>query len=238
MPCKTACCGLATLVAGATFAMSSPPENVPWIGHEPRFAFDKAEFSSPWKMQQAWRPKPERGFRAGKVRMAWDSGALWVIADLPDREVFSASTAHGQKLWMLGDVFEIFVQREGTTRYLELHVSPNNHRLHLRWSEAGFKRMNSGTAALDEFAADPAGFDSQTRKLPGRRGWQVVVRIPARLLPGGRTLRPDDLLRVSYSRYDADQNGKNTILSSTSPHAKASYHRRDEWRVVRLRAAP
>jgi hypothetical protein len=185
-------------------------------------------------MQQAWRPTPERGFLAGIVRMGWDPGGLWVMADLPDRKVWSTSTDHGQKLWMLGDVFEIFLQREGSSRYLELHVSPNNHRLHIRWSTAGFEKMKAGQGKLSDFTADPQAFASTVTRLPGGHGWRVLARVPSTVIPGGRPLQEGDLFRLSFSRYNAAPDREKPILSSTSPHAVASYHRRHEWRLARL----
>lgn len=169
--------------------------------------------------------------------MAWEPRGLRVVADLPDREVFSESSSHGQKLWMLGDVFEIFLQREGSSRYLELHVSPNNHRLHLRWSSDSFQRVREGAATVEDVAGDPHAFGSEVIRLPRGGGWRVIAFVPASIVPGGKPFREGDLLRMSLSRYDADGNGGNPILSSTSPHEAASYHRRHEWLPARLGAA-
>lgn len=89
--------------------------------------------------------------------MAWAPGALFAHALLPDEEVFSGSTADGQRLWTLGDVFEVFAWREGAEGYVELHVSPNGHQAHLRWTAADFQRVRAGEAVVEDFAGSARG---------------------------------------------------------------------------------
>lgn len=87
---------------------------------------------------------------------------------------------------------------------------------------------------METVAGNPHAFGSRVTILAGGQGWRIHARIPADTLPGGRTLRQGDQFHLSFSRYDADQKGVKTILSSTSPHKVASYHRRHEWRLVQL----
>jgi len=199
-------------------------------------AFDVAaeQLGEVWLMEQAWKPKPDRGFLAGRVRFGWEPKAFWVLADLPDREIFSKSTADDQNLWQLGDVFEIFIQKAGTTRYLELHVSPNGHQLHLRWSGASFRRVQAHAADLDGFRAPHEAFESWVKVSVKQGGWQVLARIPSSIFPGREDFCRGQRFSASFSRYDADRTGANPVLSSTSPHAVASYHRREEWRMIHL----
>jgi hypothetical protein len=194
----------------------------------------RADFSEPWRMQQAWLAEEQAEFLPGTVGLAWQPDALWVLAILPDREIFSASTADGEHLWMLGDVFEIFVQRVSDPTYLELHVSPNGHQLHLRWTEKGMQAVREKKATLEEFTADPRAFFSKVTRLPENAGWAVLAKIPAAILPDGAPFSPGQELALSLSRYDTDGQGKNAILSSTSPHAVLSYHRLHEWRHIIL----
>lgn len=191
----------------------------------------------PWTMGQAWRETPEPGLRPGEVRFGWMPDALWIFADLPDDHVTSRSTDHSQLMWELGDVFEIFVAEPGAPLYLELHVTPNNHRLHMRWTERDFARVRTREATTSEFIAAPDAFASWVRRFPSGGGWQVLARVPATLWPDAGAFRPGQKLEVSFSRYDAGPEGTEPVLSSTSPHRKLSYHRRDEWRTVVLGAA-
>jgi hypothetical protein len=191
-------------------------------------------FSAPWRMQQAWRDEEQQGFRPGTVSMAWQPDALLVFAALPDEQIFSASTADGQNLWTLGDVFEIFVRRETSPVYLELHASPNGHQLHLRWTEEGMQRIIDKQAHLQEFVADARAFQSVVTRLANAEGWAVYATIPAAILPDGAPFSPGEKISISFCRYDTDSEGKNAILSSTSPHEKPSYHRLKEWRSIVL----
>jgi hypothetical protein len=187
----------------------------------------------PWTMQQAWLRKPDKAFLPAVVRFAWEPDALWVLADLSDDFITARSTGHNQKLWMLGDVFEIFVARNRTQFYLELHVNPKGHKLHLRLSPEIVKKMKSGVHVFDESQASVSEFDGWVKK--GKGGWQVLARVPAAILPNGKPFRSGQKLDISFSRYDAGPKGTPEILSSTSPHKALNYHRRHEWRQIVLK---
>lgn len=192
----------------------------------------------PWTMGQAWRSTPENELRPGTVRFGWTSDDLWILADLTDKHVASRSTGHNQDMWTLGDVFEIFIARRGSPRYLELHVTPNNHRLHLRWTRRDFDKVRNNQKKVSDFRDDPNAFESWVRRGPDGSGWQVLARIPATIFPGGKAFRTRQRFAFSFSRYDAGSEEETPkILSSTSPHRKLSYHRRHEWRTVVLTPA-
>ncbi len=191
--------------------------------------------SEPWTMQQAWLAKPDENLRPATVRFGWEKEALWVLADLPDDFIASHSSDHNQDMWTLGDVFEIFIARKDSPQYLELHVTPHNHRLHLIWSPEGMEKIQAKQATLDEFRRPPSAFDSWVQKPEGQNKWQVLARIPTSILPNGQTFEVGQILELSFSRYDAGPEGTPDILSSTSPHRELSYHRRHEWRELVLK---
>jgi hypothetical protein len=191
-------------------------------------------FFEAWTMGQAWRDDVQEGFRPATVRLGWQPEALWVLADLADDHIVSDSTDHNQDLWTLGDVFEVFIARRDSPWYLELHVTPHNHRLHLRWTEEDFAGIRAKEKTLDDFRADPGAFESWARQSPDGKGWQVLMRIPASILPGGENFSAGGGLDMSFSRYDVGAEGTPVILSSTSPHTRLDYHRRSEWRSVEL----
>lgn len=186
-------------------------------------------------MQQAWLAKADENMRSASVRFGWEPDALWVIADLPDDFITSQSTDHDQDMWTLGDVFEIFIARKDSPFYLELHVTPHNHRLHLHWSVEGMEKIQAKQATLDEFRRPPSAFDSWVQKPEGQNKWQVLARIPANIIPDGAPFGDGQKFELSFSRYDAGPEGTPDILSSTSPHCELSYHRRHEWREVVLK---
>lgn len=179
---------------------------------------DTAGEGAVFHLAQSWRPHTEPLFRPGLVRLAWQPAFLLVVADLVDEEVLTGATADNQRMWELGDVFEMFVKAEGRDDYVELHATPNGRRLHLRFPGAR--------------AADPAAFHAEASIAPD--GWRVTARIPAGVA-GLDCYRAGLALRASFCRYDAGT-GTPPVLSSTSPHPVPSFHRPDEWPRIVLAA--
>lgn len=210
---------------------------VPLVNRFPRGDFaaaDRELTGGGWTLHQAWRASPQRGLRRGTVRFGWTPEALWVLAHLPDDHVESRSTEHNQPMWELGDVFEIFVARHRSPLYLELHTTPNNHRLHLCWTGREVSLVRTKQRPLEDFVQDPPIFQSWIRGAAPDQEWSLLVRLPASLWPDGLAFRAGQQLRLSFSRYDSGPGGKPQILSSTSPHRELDYHRRREWRTVTL----
>jgi hypothetical protein len=234
------CLVTAVFLTMTTFLEATPVTEVPRLESFPGGDFSsaaRAMSAASWTMEQTWRASPQDGLRRGTVRFGWTPDALWILADLPDDHVESRSTAHRQRMWELGDVFEIFMARRFSPLYLELHVTPNNHRLHLRWTKKDFAQMRAKKKTLDDFQQDPAAFESWVRRSPQAKGWQVLARLPASLWPDARPFRAGQKLALSFGRYDCGPGGNPKILSSTSPHRELSYHRRHEWRTVVLAPA-
>jgi hypothetical protein len=228
------------ILLSAMIGFFAPPTaRIPAAGNFDAGDFDaaaKALDAKPWSMRQSWRTRPQEGFLPGSVRWGWQPDTLWVLADLPDKHIRTSSTAHNQMICTLGDTFEIFVGRLGTPWYLELHISPRNHRLHLLFPADGLASVKRRDKTLAEFERDPQAFSSWVSRSEGER-WQVLVRVPASLLPGGEPFRAGDRLEVSFSRYDCGPEGTPDILSSTSPHRQLDFHRRHEWRRATLVAS-
>lgn len=196
--------------------------------------FHPLDYSTPWRLQQAWLGKEQENFQAGSVSLAWQADSLWVSALLPDNEIFSASTADSQPHWIQGDVFEIFIRRETSPVYIELHVTPNGHQLHLRWPQGGIEKIGTKQAELEEFMNEPRAFQAEVKKASDVSMWSAFVKIPASIVPDGTPFFPGEKMLLSFSRYDGDKNGMNAVLSSTSPHTQPSFHRQEEWRKVIL----
>lgn len=188
----------------------------------------------PWHMGQAWLDAEHPGLRVASVHFAWEPDAFWVLAHLPDDDIATASTADNQDLWSLGDVFEIFIERDGIPAYLELHTSPAGHRLHLAFPRDWREKIQSGTATLDTFRQHPVGFPSLVNKPEGENAWEVLAKVPSKILAPSEPLAAGQILNASFCRYDAGSNGEKAILSSTSPHSKPNYHHRHDWRKIRL----
>ncbi len=195
---------------------------------------EKIITGGPWKMGQTWERALPTGFKAAKVRFAWEPDALWILADLPDDYITTRSTADNQDMWELGDVFEIFVERQGTRKYTELHVTPKNHRLHLLFPHGAITKVRKGTLSLSSFKQSAVGFESRVRRPRNRAAWQVLVKIPAKIIFPGKPLHEGASLNASFSRYDYGRRGQNPTLSSTSPHHNTEFHNHLDWREMFL----
>lgn len=169
---------------------------------------------------QGWRETPESDFRGGEVRLGWTAEGLWVFARMQDDCLFTRATADNQKMWALGDVFEIFVRDMAGEEYFELHTTPNGYRLQLRFaSERVFPEIKARRRKLEEMMVREPLFRSHVRTVEG--GWEVLACVTA---IKGRTLR------ASFSRYDYSVADAAPVLSSTSAHREIHFHGQEAWR--------
>lgn len=186
---------------------------------------------------QAWRAAREPGFAPAAVRTGWRQDALLIFAELTDHDIFSRATGNNQRMWELGDTFEMFLRPDGQAEYFELHVTPNNHRLQLRFPDATALERLRATNRIDEFVLSGEAFYSRTWLQPEAHRWLVHAIIPAKLLTGEPRLMAGSRWHFSFSRYDATRGGGGPVLSSTSPHPVADFHRQTEWGEWTLAAA-
>lgn len=191
-----------------------------------RVAFAAA---TPCVMGQAWRVKQEPDFAPGQVRVGWRLDELLVFAELTDRDIFSHATGDNQRMWELGDTFEMFLRPSGQTEYFELHVTPNNHRLQLRFPNAAALERLRATGRIDEFVLPRGVFHSRTWVQPENQKWFVFAAVPALTVCRQARLSSGSRWLFSFSRYDYTRGHLEPVISSTSPHPVASFHRQEEW---------
>ena len=177
---------------------------------------------------QAWLPTPEFGFLPGTACFAWKDGKLELTVDLTDQDVITTATASQQRLWELGDVVELFVQRIGESAYREYQVTPNGFSLALSYPDpSGVAAVRSGKRQIDEFFSEgssDASFMAQGELTA--TGWKAYFSIPVVGSLGDR-------IRVSCCRYDAGRE-RSPIISSTSHHLVRDFHRPQDWREMIL----
>jgi hypothetical protein len=177
---------------------------------------------------QAWLPSPQETFRQGIVRLGWQETRIIVAASLDDDSIFSQATADNQRLWELGDVFEIFLRDAEREDYLELHLASGDQRLQLHFpSRQTVANLRSGLGRLEDFIVKESLFDFRTRKVAG--GWRLIALIPGSSLGWKVTGLKGRTVLASFSRYDYASDGGPAVLSSTSPHARPDFHRQEEW---------
>lgn len=206
--------------------MGSPSGSTPSAADRARLAAAptrvlRADAPLHFELVQSWREAPETDLRPTRVAATWRDGVLHVVADLEDDDVFNDATAHNQRTWELGDVFEIFVRAAGADAYREVHVTPDNVRLHLCFDDFAHVTRIEG---IESVAADPDALASQAWRTPD--GWRVAAAVP---LPVGT----DGGVFVSFCRYDAARR-RPPILSSSSPHPVLAFHRPWEWTACRV----
>jgi hypothetical protein len=175
---------------------------------------------SPIAMGQAWLAAPEPDFLAAEVCVGRQGNSLIVSATMPDLDIFTKATDANQRTWELGDVFEIFLKPEGEEFYRELHITPANTRTQLRFD---------AESVPGEFLPDGI-FASHVWIESGH--WHVLAAIPAAVVNGREEISQGEKWRFSFCRYDAFQDGRQPILSSTSPHPVPKFHRPAEWGVL------
>ena len=183
----------------------------------------------PCALGQAWRAVAEPGFAPGHVRTGWRNDSLLLFAELTDRDIFNTATGINQRMWELGDTFEVFLRPAGQTAYVEFHVTPNNQRLQLRISNTKALRRARATNVFDEFLLAGDLFHSMTWVQPENQKWFVYVAIPTKAVCSQATLHAGSRWNFSFSRYDHTRSGGEPVVSSTSPHIVADFHRQQEW---------
>ena len=177
---------------------------------------------SAWDFGQPWLPQTEPAFAQGRVSLARENDHLVIRAELHDRHVMMDCFPFNFPAFTQCDAFEIFLGPADEKAYYELHVTPSNSVLQLRFIGKGVAK------SLKEHMVVEPLFNSETSLTP--EGWSVLARIPLDgLFPASR---PEWLL--SFGRYDYTPGQTKPVISSTSPHAACNFHRKEEWRRVRL----
>lgn len=178
-------------------------------------------------LAQAWRQLPQREFQAGWTRIERCGSGLRYDIIFVARSPQNRARRPSDPTWELGDVCEIFVQLEGHTEYVELHVTPENHRLQLRWTEASHEAFSAGAIPLEHaLVSDPEWAITHSMVEAGH--WRVSAFLPKRSL--GLAAHVDGRLafRTAVCRYDCESTG-GPVLSSTAALRELSFHRLNEW---------
>ncbi|MFY8217254.1 MAG: hypothetical protein ACOVMP_11715 [Chthoniobacterales bacterium] len=184
------------------------------------------------ELSQPWSQEPDADFQPGTVHMAWTPQALNIDANLVDVELITMAKRDNEMLWSLGDTFEMFLKLADEPEIAELHVAPNNTRLHLAMpGPRGRRTPDSSPLQFEEMCVSPVGFTSSV--VLTAKGWIVKAMIPPAVL-GLNEFERGEHLRVSFSRYDASS-GKEPVLSTTASHPVIDFHRPHEWTLVVLK---
>ena len=181
---------------------------------------------------QAWQSEPSSGFAPAEVRVGWRGASLLVFAEMTDGDIHTSATVLNQRMWELGDAFEIFLRAKGRDAYVEFQVAPNNQRLQLRYANRTALDHARATGDLAGALIEGDVFRSRTWIRMQHSRWNVFVEIPATSVCDSRDLLAGSRWHFSFSRYDHTRGLGEPVISSTSPHSEADFHRQQEWGVL------
>ena len=190
------------------------------------------EGATEFTFSQHWMQVKDEAFRPARVRMGWRDDRLLYFAEFTDDNINTVARERNEEFYRTGDVFEIFAGFTGDPAYIEYHLSPNNVILQLRFPDSEALK-NAGHTGLHPFFIRDDDAVLQARVEEGR--WLIYGELPADSLPGATKPIEGTIWQVSFCRYDYAAGGTSPVLSSTSLHEQASYHRRHEWRPIQFR---
>ncbi|MEO6909194.1 MAG: hypothetical protein ABI210_15015 [Abditibacteriaceae bacterium] len=142
-----------------------------------------------------------------------------------DVDIYNSATQLNQETFLLGDVFEIFLRPTSQQAYYELHVTPNNQQLQLRWPNAHtvLERKKLSTYFVSGM------LQSYTHVQNDRHRWHVLAAVPAAIAES-KTIKIEDTWSFSFCRYDYTHRIENPVLSSCSPYdAPPNFHCQQKW---------
>jgi hypothetical protein len=181
---------------------------------------------------QSWRSDGvEAGYHPGWARVRWSEAGLCYEVILLGSKPCNAARALNENTWELGEVCEVFIQSPGNSRYLEIHVTPENQRLQLDWAKDDHAQWRRGKRLLQSMMVPaPDWVTSTTVVCPGY--WFARVWLPAARL-GVERLSAGSRFTTAVCRYDCSQAGA-PVVSSTAPLTLPDFHRVQEWHGLTL----
>ena len=189
----------------------------------------------PCPLRQCWQPEASPAFAPASVYTAWVGRALFVYAELVDADIHTQATGLNQRLWELGDAFEMFLGVQGEESYIEFQVAPNNQRLQLRYANRAAVEQARATGDMAHALIPGEAFHSRVWVQDDCSRWHVLATIPASAVCSANVPLVGSRWRFSFSRYDYTRGGGDPVISSTSPHAQADFHRQQEWGALHFR---
>lgn len=174
---------------------------------------------------QGWLAEQESAFRPAEVRLVNRGGALEILAVMIDDHVGNAVRGFNEKTWLNGDVFEIFLQPQPRL-YFELHVTPENQRLFLRWRPADEVASATKVHSFEEALIHEQDFiESRTWVEAG--GWAVWARVAWAKV--GISDEAEAGFKAAFTRYDYGPDLSGPVLSGTPRFPRPNFHDRLHW---------
>lgn len=208
----------------------------PFNAHDFKAIENAFKPAKPIPMRQAWRPKEEPDFAPGLVHIGWHANALLVFVELSDPDILTRAKTANERLWALGDAFEIFLQPVKQSLYTELQVAPNNCQLQLHYPNARAVEKARKTDDFNPYLISDSAFFSATWVRPVEHKWFIFAKIPKDLVCEKPQSLDGKKWRFSFSRYEYSSSRTEPVISSTSPHTKPDFHSQKEWGTMCFRS--
>jgi len=176
---------------------------------------------------QHWLPQLEPDFNPGKVILQRRGDVLEIEAILTDSDIHDSPAAFNDEAYRHGDVFELFIKAEGSSTYYEIHVTPSNVLLQLRFTVGEPLDLDKARIWDSQF------LESGTEHFDG--GWKARLKVPLSKLTSQNPIPA--LWKIACGRYDyiPNENGRRrSRISNTAPLTAPNFHRHQEWPVYDL----
>ena len=164
------------------------------------------------------------------VKTGWRDGTFWVFTTLTDKDIINSASQMNELTYLHGDTFEMFLRDKRLPHYLELHVSPFNQRLQLRFAREGISDEINSQRELPY--VNETIFQSWTQFSKAENQWRVLAAIPCEQLAADEAVGPGAEWIYSFGRYDYTSGEEHPVLSSTSAHQILDFHRQQEWNTL------
>ncbi len=187
-----------------------------------------------YPLQQAWRDEPEADLQPGLAQIYAGKAGFVVLAVLRDNHISNSAEGFNQHTWTTGDVFEFFIQT-AADRYYEIHVTPENRNLFLRWSPALFEAVRNKKSSFNSALIDDPKFARSRTVIDEEHGyWAVYLNVPYEHLSIGSLREIPELPKVAFARYDTTPGRDKPVLSATPDFSKVNFHDIAAWHPLIL----
>jgi hypothetical protein len=186
-------------------------------------------------LRQTWlgEKTTDGGFQPGGARVGWHALGLSYEVVLFGAGQRNDARELNELTWERGDVCEIFLHDTATDYYIELHVTPENQRLQLRFPFGAIDAVRRGDAPIEDFMiSDPRWVDTVVER--SADFFRVHVIIPARAFAERGVLDSASRLRTAVCRYDYRATPPVAILSSTASLDAPWFHCPEAWTPLDL----
>ena len=194
-------------------------------------AFQRAPATA---LRQFWRYQPEPHFLPATVWAGWRETTFLVFGKMTDTTIVTFATQPNERLWELGDVWEIFLRPAGQTAYSEFQIAPNNQRLQLRYANAEALERARLNNSIAHAVVHDISFKSRTWVRPEANCWYALAEIPAASVCDAPSPLPGSHWHFSFSRYDYTRGTSQPVISSSSAHSLPDFHRQTEWGTLQF----